>query len=97
MRRKNNAFVIGLYALAAFFLFAILRYVFFFRLGFNPAADDAFVIIRVFFSGPILVLLGIFLSLKFHHLVHRIFGICFLLIGIGWIIELIRTVIEEAA
>jgi hypothetical protein len=61
MRRENNYFVIGLvYLMAAFLLFAILRYVFFFKLGFNPAANDTFVQIRVFFSGPILVFRGIY-------------------------------------
>lgn len=64
----------------------------------NPTAEDKFVGVRVFLSAPMLMLFGILLIAKFKRdIIHRIFGIVFLLSGIVWAIEIIRTIIEEAA
>jgi hypothetical protein len=99
MRRKNDFLILGLiYLAAAFFGFAILRYLYVFLWNMNPTAEDKLVGVRVFLSAPMLILFGIFLIAKFKQdIIHRIFGIVFLLSGIVWAIEIIRTIVEEAA
>jgi len=99
MKTRNDLFLVALiYSMAAIFLFAILRYVTFYVLRFNPGADDRLIGIRVFFSGPGLVIIAIVIFIfKFNTTVHRVFGILFFLIGVAWLIFLIRTVIQEAA
>lgn len=99
MTKRNDVFILGLiYLAAAFFGFAILRYLYVFLWSVNPNAADKLVGVRVFFSAPMLILFGILLILKFKRdVVHRILGIVFLLSGIAWAIEIIRTIIEESA
>src|SRR6218665_893718 len=99
MKRKNDFLMLGLIYLAAvFFGFAILRYLYVFLWNVNPTAEDKLVGVRVFLSAPMLIFFGILLILKFKQdVIHRIFGIVFLLSGIAWAVAIIRTVIEEAA
>lgn len=99
MTRRNDVYILGLiYLAAAFFGFAILRYIYVFLWNENPTAEDKLVVVRVFLSAPMLMLFGILLITKFKEdMIHRFFGIVFLLSGIAWAIEIIRTIIEEAA
>ena len=97
MIKKNDSIIIlSVYLVAAFFAFPILRYILLFTLQLDPLASDEFVLIRVFLSGPVLILLGFFLSTNFKGIIHRFFGILFLLGGCAWIIVLIETAITEA-
>ncbi|HEY0654130.1 MAG TPA: hypothetical protein VGD65_13420 [Chryseosolibacter sp.] len=99
MIKRNDAYILGLiYLAAAFFGFAILRYLYVFLWNVNSTAEDKLVGIRVFLSAPMLILFGIFLIAKFKQdVIHRFFGIVFLLSGLAWAIVIIRTIIEEAA
>jgi hypothetical protein len=99
MTKRSDVFILGLiYLAAAFFGFAILRYLYIFLWNVNPTAEDKLVGVRVFFSAPMLIILGLLLITKFKgDVIHRIFGIVFLLSGIAWAIEIISTIIEESA
>ena len=99
MAKRNDVFILALiYLAAAFFSFAILSYLYVFLWNVNPTAEDKLVGVRVFFSAPMLMIFGILLVTKFKQdVIHRIFGIVFLLSGIAWAIEIIRTIIEESA
>lgn len=99
MTKRSDVFILGLiYLAAAFFGFAILRYLYVFSWNVNPTAEDKLVGVRFFFSAPMLMIFGLFLVTKFRRdVIHRIFGIVFLLSGITWAIEIVRTIIEESA
>lgn len=98
MIRKNNFIVLGsIYSAGIFFLFAIVRYLFVFSWKSNSTASDELVMVRVFFSAPFLILLGLLLIVKFKERVHRSFGIMFTIAGIAWAIEIIKAFLEEAA
>jgi hypothetical protein len=99
MKKKNDLQVLLLtYSIATFFSFAILRYVLFFTFNLNPAAEDRFVVIRVFFSGPVLMAIGVVLRTKFKESGwHRLFGVLFMMGGVVWMALLIKTAIEETA
>ncbi|HYI78906.1 MAG TPA: hypothetical protein VEW65_14900 [Chryseolinea sp.] len=99
MRRRNEILLLGLiYSAAAFFAFAIVRYFYVFLWEEDLMAEDELVTVRVFLSGPMLIILGIFLMVRFKQLaIHRFFGILLLFCGIGWIFEIIKAAIEEAA
>jgi hypothetical protein len=99
MARKNDFLILLLiYSFAIFFAFAILRYLYVFLWYVSPNAEDQLVAVRVFLSAPMLIIFGILLIVKFKkHGVHRIFGVVFLLCGIAWAIEIIKTIIEEGA
>ena len=87
-----------IYLAAAFFAFAIVRYFYVFWWTANPTVEDELVVVRVLFSAPMLIILGTLLIVKFRRgIVHRIFGILFVLSGIAWAVEIIQTLIEEAA
>lgn len=99
MIRKIDFFIIGfIYLASTFFGFAILRYYYVFIWNTNPGAEDTLAGVRVFFSAPMLMLFGIIIILKYWKImIHRILGILFLLSGIAWAIEIIRTIMKEAA
>jgi hypothetical protein len=99
MTRRNDFLMLGLIYLAAtFFGFAIVRYLYVFLWDVNPTAKDILIAVRVFFSAPILIISGILLIVMFKEdLIHRIFGVVFLLSGIAWAIEIAGTIVEEAA
>lgn len=96
IKRSDSIIILSVYLLAAFFAFAILRYVFLFTLQLDPSASDEFVLIRVCLSGPVLIILGLFLSIYFKGTIHRTLGILFLLGGCAWILVLVKTAISEA-
>lgn len=98
MTKRNILWLlVSVYLTAAFFSFAILRYLYFFVWTSYPRGEDALVIVRVIFSAPILVALGVLLLAKFKNSIHRIFGVVFLIGGAVWAIEIIKAIFEEAA
>jgi len=98
MTKKNNlVLLVSIYLVAAFFAFAILRYFYVFVWTSYPRGEDALVTVRVIFSAPFLIALGILLLAKFKNRVHRTFGLIFLAGGIVWAIEIAKTIIEEGA
>lgn len=97
MTRNSTALLLLVYIVASFFMFAIVRYLFFFVWNLDPLAEDVLVTTRVFLSAPALILIGALLLLKYKNLIHRLFGLLFLGSGIIWAFEIIRTFSEEAA
>ncbi len=98
MTKKDNFILLFLiYALAACFLFAVLRYLVFFEWNMYPEAEDQFVEVRVFYSAPALAVLGTLLILIYKkNVVHRILGVMFLLASIAWAFAIVKAVMEEA-
>jgi len=96
-KRDRSLQLLIIYFLAGVCLIPIIRYLIVFVWTTNPDAEDYFVFVRLFLSAPILIALGVLLSLLFKGIVHRLFGVIFLLIGILWIIVLTTTLIGEAA
>lgn len=96
METHDRYIVIVCYFMALLFLFPILRYVILFEWNVNPNADDQLVVFRVFFSGPILVLTGLLLLLKYKRTIHRLPAIIFFTAGCVWIIAILRAFLEEA-
>jgi len=86
-----------IYVLVGVALFPILYYVVMYQLGLNINAPDTFVAVRVFFSGPMLVSLGILLLILSETRMNRIFAILFIGIGILWLFIIVQTVLNEAA
>lgn len=99
MKRKNDILILLLsYLVAIIFSIAIIRYVLFFTLNFNPGSRDRFVMTRVFFSAPVLIFIGALLRIGFRESAwHRFFGVLFMMGGIVWMAVLIKTIIEETA
>lgn len=85
-----------IYSLGAFLSYAVLRYLSFFLGGLNLGATDEFVTIRVFFSGPLLIILGVILFLGFKHYVHKVLGTLFAFGGVAWAIVVIMAIAEES-
>lgn len=98
MKRSNDFIILVLlYSIGIIFGGVILRYVVYYSIGLCPDAPDKFVVPRVFFSGPILLIVGLVLLVKFKRLVHRLFGLLFLAGGVIWMVLLAKEIIEEAA
>lgn len=97
MTREYKLILLLTYSMAAIFAFTILRYVAFFSLRLNVEAEDRFIATRIFLSGPVLILLGAFLLIKFKNTAHQVFGILFALGGIVWVILVVRAFFLEAA
>jgi len=97
MTRTSVPLLVAIYALATFFAFAILRYLVIFVWTQNPSGEDILVTTRVFFSAPVLILIGVLLLRKFKNLIHRLFGTLFLIVGTIWAVEILKTFFEEAA
>jgi predicted transglutaminase-like protease len=96
MSNKSSTIILA-YLAAGLFLIPILRYVTFFSMGLNIDAGDRFIFSRIFLSGPTLILIGIFLLVKFKDMVNQIFGMLFALIGTIWLTVVIRTTFLEVA
>ena len=98
MMKINKAFVIGaIYIAAAFLTFAVFRYFYVVFWAEDFSAKDRLVMVRVFLTAPGLLVIGILLLILTHEVIHRLFGIVFILLGVAWAIEIIQTFIEEAA
>lgn len=94
---SNRIFLVVLYSVAAFSMFAILRYVILFIGGLDPNAPDNFIMTRVFLSAPFLIIIGSVLFFKFKKWGHKVAGVIFASTGLIWAILIIKTIIEEAA
>ena len=88
-------FLIMLYLIACLALFPILQFEYF-RL--TPTLDQAspfWVSFRVFFSGPLLLIVGIILLFMLNSNKHKFSGIIFLLVALYWIIGIIKEIVAE--
>lgn len=98
-KRGNNGTILAIVYLAAVLVsFPILRYILYFTFDLNPDAKDEFAVVRVFLSGPMLVLIGgLLVMMEFKNVYHRVFGMMFMIAGLTWITVIIKTAIDEAA
>jgi hypothetical protein len=92
--KKNNLLFI-LYPLAIFVLYPIIRYLYLFVIVTNSNAIDKFVFTRVYFSSPVLIIIGIFMLFLYKGF-HRISGLIFLSVGLLWLLFMIRELMHEA-
>lgn len=95
-KQIRQIWLIILYAMSIFFLFALLRYWAIFTLGIFPNVQDSLGSVRVFLSGPFLVVIGFILVLGFRKQ-HKIAGWFFVFMGVLWLSQIIATIISEAA
>ena len=87
--------------LALILLYPILAYVIMYDLAFwveKLPYNRYWIFTQIFLSGPGLIAVGIIiiLSAKFK-VIHQIWGGLLALIGLMWVIEIITTIIREAA
>lgn len=62
--KKNILFII--YPLGIFLLYPIIRYIYFFVITTSTTEADKFVFTRVYFSGPLLIIIGLCMFLLFN-------------------------------
>lgn len=98
-KRGNNGTILAIvYLTSVLVSFPILRYILYFTFDLNPDAKDELALLRVFLSGPVLVLVGgLLVIIEFKNVYHRVFGLMFMIGGLAWITVIIKTAIEEAA
>lgn len=97
MKKRLDIILVYLFAILA--LYPVARYLLVFQLElFSNDLTDKFIIARIFFSGPVLLIMGLILFFKYKkNIINRILGILFSIIGLFWIIEIVLTIIKEAA
>jgi len=94
MKNKKNISLWLCYIFSTVFAFPVFRYLFCYILRFKPKAEDEFILVRVLFSGPMLILIGAFLIIKFMK-IHRVLGLLTMLVGLIWLIAVFNAVMSE--
>ena len=92
--KVKSWFLIVLYLIAFLALFPILQFEYF---RFTPVYDQAtsfWVWFRIFLSGPLMLAIGTTLVFLLKGK-HRVFGIICLLVGLYWIIGILKDIIAE--
>jgi hypothetical protein len=79
-----------IYGVILFALFPLLQFEIYKATDTYEKADPFFIWFRIFFSGPLLLFLGIALIALFKDRVHKIFGFISIIIGVYWLILLIK-------
>ncbi len=98
IKAKKNIVTLAVYLLAVIALYPIARYLVVFKLDLLPGVEDGFIVARVFFSGPVLILTGLILFFQVDKkILNRAFGFCFTSIGLIWMFKVAQTIIQEAA
>lgn len=79
-----------MYFLGILFLLPIVHFWFFLGINLIEPIDTYFVISRLIFSGPAVVIIGLIIT-KTHRGWHRVFGTAFIAVAIVWIGDLYLT------
>lgn len=95
--KTEHLVIATLYAIAAVLSWAILRFLIFFEIGLKLESEDSWVLTRVFFSAPGLLVIGCLLVFVFKRAVHKIFGCIFIFEASVWAVLLIQAVRAESA
>lgn len=72
------------------FLLPIVHFWFFLDINLIEPIDTYFVISRLIFSGPVVVIIGLIIT-RTHSRWHKVFGIAFIAVAIVWIGDLYLT------
>jgi hypothetical protein len=94
---KQRVITIMAYAFSLLALVPIIRYLLVYKVDLFPEWGDKYVWARVVFSGPALIVIGIYLAVKFKSSIHGAIGIILSLLGIIWLASVGFTIYNEAA
>lgn len=101
MKKKDFLPVLVIYIIAAIVIYPVLAQIIMYDLNFmvDKLPHSIFwVNVQVFLSAPLLIILGIVLYVKYDYkIMNKIFGVSFFLLGIYWLITILKTVAAEAA
>ncbi len=90
-----------LHILTFFFIYPVFAQVLMYDFGMFTERlphNHYWIAIQVFFSGPALIIIGlIFIVLFKQKILYRYWGGLLILVGVCWLVEIIITVIQEAA
>jgi hypothetical protein len=93
--------IIVLYLAGIVFLYPVMAHILMYQLGYMTDElphGKYWTYMQIFFSGPVLIILGLLLYFKYRGLtINKIFGVLFLIIGVYWLYNVISDVIKEAA
>ena len=96
MNLHINYKLVILYILIVLALFPILRYIVVFQLLNLNYLEDRFIVPRIIFSGPGLIIIGIILISNFKSSINKSLGGLSILTGIVWLIFIFKAILEEA-
>jgi glycopeptide antibiotics resistance protein len=99
---KLNSFgkqitVIIAYALSFLAVLPIIRYLLVYKLDIFTEWSDKYVWARVVFSGPALLIIGIYLATTYKKSIHGKVGLLLIVLGILWLVAVGFTIFQEAA
>jgi hypothetical protein len=92
--KRSTLVLIAAYMIAGLIVWPIARYLMSYGLVLGRDGRDEIVSLRVFFGGPLLIILGLMLALGFKTNIHRISGFIFGVVGLAWIALLVVMLFE---
>ena len=98
MKLKYQLFL--LYLLSIIVLYPVIAQVLMYQIGClvdKLPHGQIWVFIQIFISGPILLLIGSMLLVKYKGVLNKIFGTVSVIIAIFWVNILISDIVKEAA
>lgn len=84
-----------IYPIQIFLIYSILRYFYYVIYYPNIFDSDFFIYMRLLFSGPLLIVIGIALVKIYNGLFNKIMGWISISIGSFWLILLLRDIVAE--
>jgi hypothetical protein len=93
---KANLFIL---VIVLFLLYPIIAHILMYQLGIlkdNLPHGDFWELVQIFLSAPVLLLIGLFLFLKRHSFLLRMFGIILILVGIYWGVQIVSDLLAES-
>lgn len=92
--KRSTLVLIAAYIIAGIIIWPIARYLISHGVVLDRAGREEIVSLRVFFGGPLLIILGLMLVLGFKTKIHKISGFAFGFVGIAWIALLVIMLFE---
>lgn len=92
--KRSTIVLVSAFILAAIIVWPIATYIMSHGIVLGREGRDEIVSLRVFFGGPLLIILGFMLFLGFKTRIHRTAGIIFGLVGLAWIALLVIMLFE---
>lgn len=86
--------MIAAYIIAAVIIWPIASYLVAHGVVLDSAGREEIVSLRVFFGGPLLIILGFMLVIGFKTKIHKMSGFLFGLAGVAWIALLVIMLFE---
>ena len=92
--RKLFSYLI--YPLILISLFPIIQFEVYKRSSIVEGAHPFWIVFRIFFSGPILLLCGLILVIIYRERIHKIAGGLSLIVGCYWLYLILEAVVAES-